>query len=165
MVSAIHSSQNLFLVVSPFAYLITTHEFVYRSWPALHKPRPIEEQAGKVCFFKISYILSEYLYCNSLLTSDFLYAGIGSSIILLPRASIRLRVSVGDPHWLRSKLWEQEWSSIRLFTSFSVHRPAQRECERTGLRSHARCMQSLPNPTTRKGWPHHLGYKIPSLFE
>ena len=62
----------------------------------------------KSLVFKISYILSEYLYCNSLLTSDFWYAGIGSSIILLPRASIRLRVSVGDPHWPKgSKLWNE----------------------------------------------------------
>ena len=28
---------------------------------------------------------------------------------------------------------------INLFTSFSGHRPAQRECARTGFRSHARC--------------------------
>ena len=28
---------------------------------------------------------------------------------------------------------------IYLFTSFSGHRPAQRECTRTGLRSHERC--------------------------
>ena len=28
---------------------------------------------------------------------------------------------------------------VRIFTSFSGHRPAQRECARTGLRSHARC--------------------------
>ena len=45
---------------------------------------------------------------------------------------------------------------IYLFTSFSGHRPAQRECARTGLRSHERC-HPFPNPTTRKGWPHHRG--------
>ena len=28
---------------------------------------------------------------------------------------------------------------FELFTSFSGHRPAQRECVRMGLRSHARC--------------------------
>ena len=33
---------------------------------------------------------------------------------------------------------------LALFTSFSGHRPAQRECARTGLRSHARCH---PYPT------------------
>ena len=32
---------------------------------------------------------------------------------------------------------------VFIFTSFSEHRPAQRECARTGLRSHARC---YPNP-------------------
>ena len=53
MVSAIHSSQNLCLVFSPFACLITTHEFGYRSLPALHNPRPTEEQEnGKVCFLR-----------------------------------------------------------------------------------------------------------------
>ena len=53
MVSAIYSSQNLFLVVSPFACLITMHEYVYRSWPALQKPRPIEEQEnGNISFLK-----------------------------------------------------------------------------------------------------------------
>ena len=31
---------------------------------------------------------------------------------------------------------------IYLFTSFSVHTPAQRECARTGLRSHARDLSS-----------------------
>ena len=72
MVSAIHSLQNLFfLAFSPFARLITTHEYVYRSWPALHKPRPIEDQEnGKRFLFKISNV-SECLYHNSLLTSDF----------------------------------------------------------------------------------------------
>ena len=34
-----------------------------------------------------------------------------------------------------------------LFTSFSGHRPAQRECARTGLRSHARCHPyPIPQP-------------------
>ena len=51
MVSAIHSSQNLFLVVSPFACLITTHEYVYRSWPAMHKLRPIEGQENRKTSF------------------------------------------------------------------------------------------------------------------
>ena len=39
-------------------------------------------------------------------------------------------------------------SSINyLFTSFSGHRPAQRECARTGLRSHARCHPyPIPQP-------------------
>ena len=37
-----------------------------------------------------------------------------------------------------------------LFTSFSGHRPAQRECARTELRSHVRCYPALANPTTRK---------------
>ena len=33
------------------------------------------------------------------------------------------------------------------FTSFSGHRPAQRECARTGLRSHARCHPyPIPQP-------------------
>ena len=50
---------------------------------------------------------------------------------------------------------------IYLFTSFSGHRPAQRECARTG--SHACEVPSLPNPTTRKGWPHHRGLQ-PLLF-
>ena len=37
--------------------------------------------------------------------------------------------------------------SIYLFTSFSGHRPAQRECARTGLRSHARChLYPIPQP-------------------
>ena len=36
---------------------------------------------------------------------------------------------------------------INLFTSFSGHRPAQRECARTGLRSHARCHPyPIPQP-------------------
>ena len=34
-----------------------------------------------------------------------------------------------------------------LFTSFSGHRPAQRKCARTGLRSHARCHPyPIPQP-------------------
>ena len=34
-----------------------------------------------------------------------------------------------------------------LFTSFSAHRPAQRECARTGLRSHVRCHPCpIPQP-------------------
>ena len=36
---------------------------------------------------------------------------------------------------------------IYLFTSFSGHRPGQRECARTGLRSHARCNPyPIPQP-------------------
>ena len=36
---------------------------------------------------------------------------------------------------------------IHSFTSFSGHRPAQRECARTGLRSHARCHPyPIPQP-------------------
>ena len=36
---------------------------------------------------------------------------------------------------------------INLFTSFSGHRPTQRECARTGLRSHARCHPyPIPQP-------------------
>ena len=36
---------------------------------------------------------------------------------------------------------------VRIFTSFSGHRPAQRECARTGLRSHARCNPyAIPQP-------------------
>ena len=48
---------------------------------------------------------------------------------------------------------------IYLFTSFSGHRPAQRECAPTELRSHARCYPALANPTTRKAWPHHRGLR------
>ena len=36
---------------------------------------------------------------------------------------------------------------IYLFTSFSGHKPAQRECARKGLRSHARChLYPIPQP-------------------
>ena len=51
---------------------------------------------------------------------------------------------------------------IFFFTSFSEHRPAQREWARTGLIG---LMQGAipPNPTTRKGWPHHQGLR-PLLF-
>ena len=48
------------------------------------------------------------------------------------------------------------------FTSFSGHRPAQRECARMGLRSHARC-HPYPIPKPAKGWPHHRGLR-PLLF-
>ena len=48
------------------------------------------------------------------------------------------------------------------FTSFSGHRPAQRECARTGFRSHARC-HPCPIPKPVKGWPHHRGLR-PLLF-
>ena len=52
------------------------------------------------------------------------------------------------------------------FTSFSGHSPAQREWARKGLIGPMRgsCeVPSLPNPTTRKGWPHHRGLR-PVLF-
>ena len=45
------------------------------------------------------------------------------------------------------------------FTSFFGHRPAQRECVRTGLRSHARC-HPYPIPQPVKGWPHHRGLRL-----
>ena len=59
------------------------------------------------------------------------------------------------------------------FTSFSGHRPAQREWARTGLGSHARCHPyPIPQPvkvdhttglSTRKGWPYHRALR-PLLF-
>ena len=54
---------------------------------------------------------------------------------------------------------------IYLVTSFSGHRPAQRECERTGLRSHERtvAIPTQSNPTTHKGCPDHRGLR-PLLF-
>ena len=43
--------------------------------------------------------------------------------------------------------WEFFWFSFILFTSFSGHRPAQREWARTGLRSHTRCHPyPIPQP-------------------
>ena len=39
------------------------------------------------------------------------------------------------------------------FTSFSGHRPAQKEWARTGL------IAPMPNSTTRKGWPNHRGLR------
>ena len=45
------------------------------------------------------------------------------------------------------KITKQWKSFIYLFTSFSGLRPAQRECARTGLRSHARCHPyPIPQP-------------------
>ena len=39
------------------------------------------------------------------------------------------------------------YAEIYLFTIFSGHRPTQRECARTGLRSHARCYPyPIPKP-------------------
>ena len=52
---------------------------------------------------------------------------------------------------------------IYLFTSFSGHRPAQRECAQAGLDQVPCEAPSLPNPTTHKGWPHHRGVR-PLLF-
>ena len=52
---------------------------------------------------------------------------------------------------------------IYLFTSFSGPRPAQRECARTGLVGLMQGAISLPNLTTRKGWPHRQGLR-PLLF-
>ena len=51
---------------------------------------------------------------------------------------------------------------IYLFTSFSGHRPAQRECARTGLRSHARCHPyPIPQPV-KVG--HTTGLYVPYSF-
>ena len=41
----------------------------------------------------------------------------------------------------------EKYPNNTLFTSFSGHRPAQRECTRTGLRSHAGCNPyPIPQP-------------------
>ena len=49
-----------------------------------------------------------------------------------------------------------------LFTSFSGHRPAQRECARTGLRSHARCHPyPIPQPVKVD---HTTGLYVPYYF-
>ena len=51
---------------------------------------------------------------------------------------------------------------IYIFTSFSGHRPAQRECARTGLRSHARCHPyPLPQPVK---FGHTTGIYDPYSF-
>ena len=51
---------------------------------------------------------------------------------------------------------------IYLFTSFSGHRPSQRECARTGLRSHARCHPyPIPQPV-KVG--HTTGVYVPYSF-
>ena len=49
-----------------------------------------------------------------------------------------------------------------LFTSFSGHRLAQRECARTGLRSHARC-HPYPIPQPVK-FGHTTGVYDPYSF-
>ena len=50
-----------------------------------------------------------------------------------------------------------------LFTSFSGHRPAQRECVLTGLRSHARC-HPYPMPQPVKVG-HTTGVYDPNSFQ
>ena len=52
---------------------------------------------------------------------------------------------------------------IYLFTGFSGHRPAQRECARTGLRSHARCHPYPIPQRVRLATPP--GSTPPTLFE
>ena len=51
---------------------------------------------------------------------------------------------------------------FRIFTSFSGHRPAQRECTQMGLRSHARHPYPIPQPV-KVG--HTTGVYNLSLFE
>ena len=69
--------------------------------------------------------------------------------------------------WPQSfKFQKLEWISlliiVYLFTSFSGHRPVQRECAQTGLRSHARCHPyPIPQPV-KVG--HTTGVYIPYSF-
>ena len=51
---------------------------------------------------------------------------------------------------------------IYLFTSFSGHRPAQRECARTGLSSHARCHPYPIHNPKRLATP--LSFRVVSGF-
>ena len=61
-----------------------------------------------------------------------------------PGAANDKELYAGTPTWNRLAIGDQVHSGYLkiaynyLFTSFSGHRPTQRECTRTGLRSHAR---------------------------
>ena len=54
---------------------------------------------------------------------------------------------IQGPHAIIARCYAGIYLFIYLFTSFSGHGPAQRECARTGLRSHARCHPyPIPQP-------------------
>ena len=71
------------------------------------------------------------------------------------------KVAVLKESWL---WWVQERVKkfLLCFTSFSGHRPAQRECAQTGLRSHARC-HPYPIPQPIKVY-HTTGVYDPYSF-